>query len=95
MLPVIDGTTPLMVKANALPEIQSAVAFAAEQHAKIIIFGGYEEDGQLFNLAEDPFELKNLWSHPAAQSLKLALMQKLIHLLTVSDRFDTERHCGA
>jgi len=42
MLPVIDGTTPLLVKANALQEIQSAVAFAAEQHAKIIIFGGYD-----------------------------------------------------
>lgn len=42
MLPVIDGETPLMVRANALETIQSAVGFAAEQNAKIIIFGGYD-----------------------------------------------------
>ena len=42
LLPVVAGTTPMIVKANALDEIQSAVAFAVEQKTKIILFGGYD-----------------------------------------------------
>ena len=62
---------------------------------KLIFYGGYEDDGLLFNLADDPHELRNLWQVPEFQSTKHELMQKLLHKLTMSDRFDTKRICGA
>jgi len=42
MIPVVDGDLPMMVEANDLQQIQSAVAFASEQKAKLIILGGYD-----------------------------------------------------
>lgn len=42
LLPVVAGIRPLIVKADVVDEIQSAVAFAVEQKMKIIIFGGYD-----------------------------------------------------
>ncbi|MDB4614684.1 amidohydrolase family protein [bacterium] len=42
LLPVLDGTMPMMIKADSLDTIQSAVAFAAENHVKAIIMGGYD-----------------------------------------------------
>lgn len=42
MIPVVDGKLPMMVEANDLQQIQSAVAFASEQKAKLIILGGYD-----------------------------------------------------
>lgn len=42
MIPVIEGRIPLLVSANMLSQIQSAVMFAAEQKVRIIILGGYD-----------------------------------------------------
>jgi imidazolonepropionase-like amidohydrolase len=42
MQPMLAGKQPLMVQADELVEIQSAVAFAAEHKLKLIIFGGYD-----------------------------------------------------
>jgi len=42
MLPVLKGELPLIVSANEITQIQEAVAFAAEQKVKLIIFGGYD-----------------------------------------------------
>ena len=42
MIPVVEGKLPMMVEANDLQQIQSAVAFASEQKAKLIILGGYD-----------------------------------------------------
>ncbi len=44
MIDVVDGKLPLMVTADRAADIQSAVAFAAEQDLKIIILGGYDAD---------------------------------------------------
>jgi len=44
MLPVIDGKLPMLVWADGLSTIQSAVAFAVEQNVRIIILGGYDAD---------------------------------------------------
>lgn len=44
MLPVVDRSMPLLVWANGLSTIQSAVAFAVEQNLRIIILGGYDAD---------------------------------------------------
>lgn len=42
MQPVVNGTIPLLVRADALNQIQSAVAFAAEQNVRLMILGGYD-----------------------------------------------------
>lgn len=42
MLPVLDKQIPLMVAANDLASIQTAVAFAVEQDVKLIVLGGYD-----------------------------------------------------
>lgn len=40
MVPVVEGRIPLLVAAERVREIQSAVSFAVEQKVRIIIFGG-------------------------------------------------------
>lgn len=42
MLPVLTGKLPLIVTADDARQIQSAVAFAIEQRAKLILHGGYD-----------------------------------------------------
>lgn len=42
--PVLDGTTPLIVRANDQRSIQSAVAFAVEYDLKLVIFGGHDAE---------------------------------------------------
>jgi arylsulfatase A-like enzyme len=61
---------------------------------KLVLYGGFD-DGVLFNLAEDPSELHNLWNVPAAQNRKAALLARLVQRLAQTDRFDSRRYCGA
>jgi imidazolonepropionase-like amidohydrolase len=42
MRPVLAGEQPLMVQADTLMEIESAVAFAAEHRLRLILLGGYD-----------------------------------------------------
>ena len=42
MIDVVDGKTPMMVKANDAAEIQSAVNFSLQENVKLIILGGYD-----------------------------------------------------
>ena len=42
MLPVLDKKIPVIVSADELRQIQSAVGFAIEQKINIIIYGGYD-----------------------------------------------------
>ncbi|MCA9267168.1 MAG: amidohydrolase family protein [Planctomycetales bacterium] len=42
MRPVLTGELPLMVSADDLSQIQSAVAFAVRRQMKLIIYGGYD-----------------------------------------------------
>jgi imidazolonepropionase-like amidohydrolase len=42
MQPLLAGKQPLMVEADELAEIQTAVAFAAEHKLRLILFGGYD-----------------------------------------------------
>ncbi len=42
MMGIVNGELPMMVQADSLNQIQSAVAFAAEQQVKLIIMGGYD-----------------------------------------------------
>jgi imidazolonepropionase-like amidohydrolase len=42
MLPVLERRQPLLVTANEMRQIQSAVAFAVEQNVRLILHGGYD-----------------------------------------------------
>jgi imidazolonepropionase-like amidohydrolase len=42
MMPVLEGTMPLLVMADDAQEIETAVAWADHEHFKIIIVGGYD-----------------------------------------------------
>ena len=42
MLPLLEGEQKMLVAANGLAEIESAVAFAVKQNVKLIILGGYD-----------------------------------------------------
>ena len=42
MLPVLHGELPLLVSANSVQHIRSAVAFAVRQNIRIIIYGGFD-----------------------------------------------------
>jgi imidazolonepropionase-like amidohydrolase len=42
MQPMLSGKQPLMVQADELAEIQSAVAFTVENKLRLILFGGYD-----------------------------------------------------
>ena len=42
MLPVLDGKLPLLIVAEDAQQIQAAVAFAEQQKARLIIYGGYD-----------------------------------------------------
>ena len=44
MLPVLGRELPLIVRAERAEQIQSAVAFAAEQNVRLIIAGGYDAE---------------------------------------------------
>jgi len=61
---------------------------------KIVLYGGFD-DGVLFNLADDPHELRNLWNEPQAQGRKAELLAHLVQRLAQTDRFDSRRYCGA
>ena len=42
MLPVLDGKVPVIVSANEIKQIQSAVAFTQKYKLRLIIYGGYD-----------------------------------------------------
>jgi arylsulfatase A-like enzyme len=45
--------------------------------------------GQLFNLAEDPDETRNLWDHPEAQEVKRKLLDQLLEW-HIESQIDTQ-----
>ena len=42
MIPVVKGKVPIMVSADSLDQIQSAVSFCVKEKAKMILLGGYD-----------------------------------------------------
>jgi len=42
MIPVLEGKLPVIVHADEIHQIEAAVAFAAEQKFRMILFGGYD-----------------------------------------------------
>ncbi len=44
MIPLLEGKVPLIVRADEMQQIESAVAFAAREKVKLIIEGGYDAE---------------------------------------------------
>lgn len=42
MLPVLEGKLPIMIQADRLDQIQSAIAFCQKQKVRMILLGGYD-----------------------------------------------------
>jgi imidazolonepropionase-like amidohydrolase len=42
MIPLLEGRVPLVVEADEIRQIEAAVAFAAREKVKLVIFGGYD-----------------------------------------------------
>jgi imidazolonepropionase-like amidohydrolase len=42
MIPLLEGRVPLVVAAEELGQIEAAVAFAAREKVRLVIFGGYD-----------------------------------------------------
>ena len=57
-----------------LPDGTFATMYRDERY-KIAVYHGHDE-GELYDLQEDPEEFRNLWSQPQAQALKAALMKR-------------------
>jgi arylsulfatase A-like enzyme len=63
-------------------------------HWKLTVFPRMGE-GILHNLAEDPYETRNLWREPSAAAIKAALTARLLEELAWSDPLPGPRICGA
>lgn len=44
MIPVIEGSIPLLISADRVSQIQGAVAFGVEQNVKVILLGGHDAE---------------------------------------------------
>ena len=66
MKPVLQGEMPILVRANGLSEIQSAVAFASERKLKLIIFGGYDAEkcAELLKKHDVPVIVSAIYRNP-------------------------------
>ena len=51
-----------------------------DQNYKIVVYHGKDE-GELYNLEEDPYEFNNLWNNSAYLKVKDAMMGKLLDWL--------------
>jgi arylsulfatase A-like enzyme len=57
-----------------LPDGTFATMYRDERY-KLVVYHGHDE-GELYDLDEDPEEFENMWSEPEAQLLKLELMKR-------------------
>ena len=61
---------------------------------KICIYGGFG-DGVLYDLENDPLELRNLWDDTDYVEIKAEMLAKLSDRLALTDRMDNFRYCNA
>lgn len=66
LLPVLNGERPIIAEANTAREIQTAVAFAAEQNVRLIIFGGHDAEvcAELLKLHGVPVIIDSVYRTP-------------------------------
>lgn len=66
MLPVIRGELPLIVSADDAQQIQAAVAFAAKENLKIVIYGGYDAEAcaELLRMHDVPVIIGGVYRLP-------------------------------
>ena len=61
---------------------------------KITVYRKYP-DGELFDLAEDPGELNNLWHDPQAAEVKCRLLEKFMQATIAAEPTPMPRIAGA
>jgi imidazolonepropionase-like amidohydrolase len=56
MLPMVNGEQPIVVSADGIEQIESAISFASQEGLRIIIYGGYDapECAELLTATETP-----------------------------------------
>jgi arylsulfatase A-like enzyme len=72
-------------------EPQSRVAAVRSQTHRLVYYRDAPEDGELYDLVNDPEEVNNLYSQPSVQPLREALTRHLLnHLLSAKRRLGTD-----
>jgi len=70
MRPVLERKMPLIVEAEAIAQIQAAVAFAQQQNVKLVIYGGYDaaDCAELLNKHNVPVIVAGVYRLPLRRS---------------------------
>ena len=84
LLPILTGKSdPHKHRDFVRCEYHDALELPHHSHANMIFDGRYKfvtyhgkEDGELYDLSEDPHEFQNLWRDPASEKLKHGLMRR-------------------
>ncbi len=72
-----DGIRDCVVVENDDPTMGFRVRCLVTDHYRLTVYPGMDE-GELFDLRNDPNELRNLWSQPASQARRHELTAKLL-----------------
>ncbi len=72
-----------LVENNHEPGVAELRTYIDERY-KVTVYRGWD-DGELYDLEEDPGEFRNLWSDSAALELRARLLQKFIQAQMASD----------
>lgn len=66
LIPVVDGTLPMIAEANSIREIESAVGYAQRQGLRLTIYGGYDavECAAILRSAEVPVIVGSIYRLP-------------------------------
>ncbi len=69
LVPVLDGSLPMVVDATSVTQIESAVAFASQRKLKLIIHGGYEavHCAELLKKADVPVIVSGVYRTPTGR----------------------------
>ena len=75
--------------ALALPDRTRATMLRDKRH-KLVVYHG-RGLGELFDLADDPTEIRNLWADPAARGIRQRLTERMMDTLAQSSDLGTPR----
>ncbi len=60
---------------------------------KLVVYEGYENEGELYDMKKDPEQYINLWNKPECSELKAKLLHKFIRLNMQREGKTQERSC--
>jgi arylsulfatase A-like enzyme len=90
LLPVIDGAQDRVREELLIEEESQRADFGMDrrvrmrtlrdQRHRLTVYDG-QPWGELYDLQQDPQELRNLWADPSAQDLRAQLMERLVRAM--------------